>query len=278
MTIDYCIQVGDCLSQEEKSSIEQLIAATFLEIHHIYNNWNPDSEISRLNALPAYQKVPLSKELTSFFATVHHMVILTEGRFDPTIEPFQQLWKQCLRNGHIPSEGQMTELNPAIGWEKVHIENTTFWKEHALTAIDLGGIAKGYAVDLLIEQLLDQGIKNIYVEWGGEIRTAGSHPSGRPWRVGILGSDTLSLRDVAIATSGSYAQNWTIEGVSYTHIFDPHTGQPLQNAVISSVSILAPTCAEADALATALMLFPSLESARLWAQQLPPQYKVVDMY
>ena len=278
MTIDYCVQIGDPLSKEEKNTIEHLITTTFLEVHQIYNNWNPDSEISKLNALSAHQKVSLSKKLASLLAIVHHMVILTEGRFDPTIEPLQQLWKHSLRAGYTPPEEKLAELVPAIGWDKVHFEDAIFWKEHALTAIDLGGIAKGYAVDLLTERLIDHGFTSIYVEWGGEIRTAGTHPSGRPWKVGILGSDALTLRDVAIATSGSYAQNWTIEGVFYTHIFDPHTGRPLQNASISSVSIIAPTCAEADSLATALMLFPSIESAQLWAQQLPPHYKVVDMH
>ena len=262
MTIPYCIQV-----ESTDKAVEEVILSTFSEIHAIYNNWNPASEISQLNQLPAYQKVALSPQLASFLSFVDQMVIQTEGRFDPTVEPLQLLWKHSLQLGQLPSPQDLEKLSPAIGWEKVHLENDLFWKEHPLTAIDLGGIAKGYAVDLLAERLAQLGLRNIYIEWGGEVRTIGPHPEGRPWKVGIQGLSTIDLTNTAIATSGSYMQHWTLDNISYTHIIDPRTQKPLHDSPITSVSVLAPTCAEADAYATALMLFPTKEEALSWAQE-----------
>jgi FAD:protein FMN transferase len=261
------------MDTKKAAAIEALILNTFMEVHRIYNNWNPESEISQLNRLPAKQKVALSLELASFLAQVDRIVAQTEGRFDPTVDPLQRLWKGCLQAGRLPSQEEQEHYAQAIGWNKIHLENGFFWKEHPLTAIDLGGIAKGYAVDLLCERLVHAGYPNVYVEWGGEIRTCGSRSQKEPWRVAIYRPPSLTpfppieLKNSSIATSGSYVQNWEIEQVCYTHIIDPRTQYPLHDAPISSATVIAPTCTEADALATALMLFPSKEEAHFWAEE-----------
>jgi thiamine biosynthesis lipoprotein len=263
MTIPYCIQIGD---HAQSKTIEAIILKTFQEVHQIYNNWNPDSEISRLNTLPAHHPISLSPQLAAFLQIADQLVAHTEGRFDPTMGPLSTLWKEALKQGKIPPSDEHKMFCEAAGWDKIHFENGIFWKEHSLTALDTGGIAKGYAVDLLAKRLEEAGYLNFYVEWGGEIRVKGHHPNNRPWEIGIYGLSSTPLIDQAIATSGSYLQSWTIEDTQYTHIIDPATHLPLHSSPISSATVLAPTCTEADALATALMLFPSLESAHLWAQ------------
>ncbi len=265
MTMPYCIQVGEKLNEVQIDSIKSVIATTFSEIDQIYNNWNPHSEISQLNRLEANQKIPISHELSHFLKKVETLVVETEGRFDPTVAPLCTLWKEALILGTLPDQNTLSLCAEAIGWDRIHCEAGLFWKENGLTALDLGGIAKGYGVDLIVERLEQSGFSQIYVEWGGEIRTLGSHPSGRPWNIGILGGGTLPLSNKAIATSGSYIQNWEVDGVNYTHIIDPHTLQPLHPSQISSASVLAPTCLEADALATAFMLFPTQQEALHWA-------------
>ncbi len=157
-------------------------------------------------------------------------------------------------------------FDPAFG-EAFHLEENCFWKEKNETKLDLGGVAKGYGVDLILERLQENGFHNIYVEWGGEIRVAGRHPANRPWKIAILGGEEMELNDEAIATSGSYQQNWIIDGVLYTHITDPKTQKPLTNPPITSASVRTPTCMEADAIATALMLIPSIKKAEDWAAQ-----------
>jgi len=265
MTIPYCIQVGDPLTKKQNERIQGIILEIISQIHAVYNNWNPDSEISQLKKLPAYQPFQISEPLAQFLTFVGQIVERTEGRFDPTVDPLQHIWKKNLQNGVLPEQSILDSLIQATGWDHVHLEGKTFWKDEALTSLDLGAVAKGYAVDLMTEALQAEGFTSLYIEWGGEIRTVGKHPHHRPWTVGIEGLFPIPLENESIATSGTYIQNWSVDGISYTHIIDPRTCRPLQNCPITSVSVIAPTCAEADALATALMLFPSPEEARSWA-------------
>ncbi|MEZ5314643.1 MAG: FAD:protein FMN transferase [Chlamydiales bacterium] len=254
MTMTYTVQIGD--PNPDLLLVKEIITSTFSEIDKIYNNWNPQSEVSQLNCLSANEKYWLSPELANFLQLVEQIVELTEGRFDPTIGSI----KEDLFKKHLQSEQNF------IGWKTIHLEGNCFWKEHCETLLDLGGIAKGYAVDLLIERLQDAGFQNLFVEWGGEIRVTGQHPQQRPWRVAIFGGEIVELNEEAIATSGNYFQKWTIEGKTYTHIIDPKTTLPLTEGSIESASVVMKTCCEADAVATALMLFSSEEEAYLWAK------------
>ncbi len=245
MTMSFTVQVGD--PHPDLDKIEMLIEESFCTINQIYNNWNPDSEISSLNALKAGQKRRLSAPLATFLHRVDALVAFTEGRFDPTVAPIKKKLVQ----------GKLTAPLECVGWDKIHIEEGIFWKEHSETMLDLGGVAKGYGVDLMTEKLAEAGYRNLYVEWGGEIRTMGAHPHGRPWRVAILGGQTYELTDGAVATSGSYQQSWVIGDATYTHIIDPRTQRPLSNCPINSATVFSDTCLEADAIATACMLFMS---------------------
>lgn len=254
MTMAYTVKVGD--PDPDLCLVQSIIADVFSEIDAVYNNWNPHSEISNLNRLAAGEKQLLSPQLAAFLRRIDRLVEFTEGRFDPTVAPI----KENLLKGSLQTAAD------GVGWDKIHLEGELFWKEHDQTALDLGGAAKGYAVDLILERLQKAGFLNLFVEWGGEIRVAGSHPERRPWKIAILGGDTLELHEEAIATSGSYLQNWTIEETRYTHIIDPKTKCPLSNSTITSASVAYQTCCEADAIATALMLFPSQEEAYAWAE------------
>lgn len=285
MTIPYSIIIGGRLSNKDTQSVFQVIHSTFAEVNDIYNKWNPKSELSRLNDLKAGVRVPLSPQLEHLLSLTNHIVELSDGRFDPTIDPLQKLWADKFILGEEPSPAEIQKIVPAIGWNKIHFANGIFYKDNDLTRLDLGGIAKGYCVDLLVERLNKTGFANVFVEWGGEIRASGQHPDNRPWKVFIsrLGDTdpnqaiaTLSLKDQAIATSGDYLQNWTIqrvgtgEVITYFHIIDPRSYHPLVMTPesVASASVLAPTCALADGLATAAMLFPSLEQAQAWADTL----------
>lgn len=282
MTMDYRILIGGALTSHESERIKEQIQEVFDEVNAIYNYWNPDSEISRLNRLPKGTQASLSPKLEKFLIVTQKIVELTEGRFDPTIASIQQLWKSKLTRGTLPSEEEILAVAPSVGWNLIHVENGKFWKDHDLTALDLGGIAKGYCIDLLIESLMDQGHLNIFVEWGGEIRAAGIHPSQRPWKVFIsrFGNTNpeeaiaqVDLKDQAIATSGDYMQSWKDPSKTektYFHIFNPSQNRPLisEKGSIASASVLAPTCLLADALATAAMIFSSEQEANDWAEAL----------
>lgn len=268
MTMAWEVKIAKKMKAREKARVCEAISATFAKVDLIFNNWNPYSEISRLNQMGAHQKVAISEELALLLHKADILVAFTEGRFDPTIEPLQKLYKASFAKSTLPNKKKIQEVELCIGWDKVHVQEHTFWKDHPKTAIDLSGIAKGYAVDLITENLLALGYANVYVEWGGEIKTMGQHQNGNSWRIAIMGASTIEMKDEAIATSGDLFQRWTIEGVTYTHIFDPKTKQPLEvtSSSIPSVAVKSASCAESDALATALMLFPTTEEARLWAE------------
>lgn len=263
----FCAVIAHPLNNNEIQKLETLFDSIFLTVDNVYNNWNPDSELSLLNKLPAHEKVQISPELSALLHAAQDIYLLSKGKFDPTIEPLQQLWKKYLRAQAIPPQEQIDLLLPAIGWNHVHLEGNLFWKDHPLTAIDVGGISKGYAIDCLANALFEQGYRNFYLEWGGEVRTVGQHVEGRPWRVGIKGMAAVEQENAALATSGDYYQCWDVDGVTYFHIFDPITKKPLVKTSSSIVTtcVQAPSCTLADGLATVLMLFPSPEEAANWA-------------
>ncbi len=284
MTINYRILVGETLDPQQIENVNRIIQETFYEIDSIYNKWNPHSEISQLNQMQAGEKKTLSLPLFHFLERTDYFVMLTDGRFDPTLEPLQQLWKNHLEKGHIPQISDINELKPCLGWDKIHFGNGIFYKDDSRTQLDFGGIAKGYCVDLMIDNLTAAGVKHLYVEWGGEIRATGEHPSGRPWSIFISRLEDsnpenaiakIDLVEQAIATSGDYFQNWTVttmEGKkeTYCHVFDPKKLEPLTKkpGSVASASMIAKDCLTADALAKVLMLFDTEEEARHWMEQL----------
>lgn len=295
MTINYRVIIGTSLQKKEETLVKQIINETFREVDTIYNKWNPKSELSLLNNLQAKEKVALSEKLMRLLIITDRIVKLTEGKFDPTIEPLQKIWRTALEASKTPSLEALKPILLSVGWDNIHFSEGVFWKDHSLTSLDLSGIAKGYAIDLLVEGLKKIGLDNIYVEWGGEVRTFGSHPEGRPWRVFIsrLGDQRpekalalVELHDQALATSGDYLQNWTVRRpgtdsfMHYTHIFDPKTKAPLEmtRQSIASASVLANSCAEADGLATAAMCFDNMEGASLWAENLKKQYPELEFW
>ncbi len=291
MTIDYRIIVG--MNEDDRPELDGIISRTFGEIDRIYNKWNPHSEVSKLNRLRAHEVAAISPELETFLQMTAEMVNLSGGRFDPTIEPLQQIWKDHLELGKIPSQQVIQDILPVVGWDKLHFGRGEFYKDHDMTSFDLGGIAKGYCVDLLLERIVAAGFDNVLVEWGGEIRAHGRHPDERPWRVFVGRFDDgdpqhaithLGLTNQAIATSGDYLQNWSVveDGAEtvYYHIIDPLTAQPLSStmASVASATVVAPTCVQADALATVAMMHPSLAVARAWADRISQQNPAIKFW
>ena len=279
MTMQYRVLIGKTLRKDETREINKIISKTFTEIDEIYNKWNPNSELSSLNKSKAHQKIKLSKELELFLIKTDKLVSLSEGKFDPTIEAIQKLWKSHLKQGTIPHNEEINKLSETVGWAKIHFNEGLFWKEHDLRALDLGGVAKGYAIDLIVERLNDAGYLDVYVEWGGEIRTSGEHPDQRPWKIFVsnLGSadpaSALALIDMdnnAVASSGDYLQNWTVGKTTYFHIINPRTCCPLiaKSDTIYSATVVAKDCMTADVLATTAMMFSNVEEAEKWLEKL----------
>lgn len=276
MYMPYHIQVGGAFKKGKQEKIKQIIEESFALVDQIYNHWNPDSELSKINNLPAHTTIPISPKMFELLHVTDKVVHLSGNSFDPTLGRVIQLWKESLKEGTVPSEETLNFLKPRLGWKHVHFTENSFSKDFEEIYLDLDGIAKGMAVEIIVKNLNTAGFKNVYAEWAGEIKTTGVHPDGRKWIIMILNPiaadpkeqviDKIALQDRAIATSGDYLQYWEINGKYYSHIIDKNNLHPMEirKGSIASATVAANFCPFADGLATAALTKKNEEEVKEW--------------
>lgn len=193
---------------------------------------------------------------------------LTDGAFDPTVKPLLGLYKEVKRSGKLPSEDKIKEILHLVDYRHIVVKDLAIKFSRENVEVTLDGIAKGYIVDQGIAVLRNLGFTDAYVEAGGDLMTIGHRSDGNNWRIGIRNprsddlkaTNTIELSNRAIATSGDYLQYFT-DDKKIHHIINPRTGfSPVETA---SSSILAPTVATADGLATATMVLGPLKAMEL---------------
>ncbi|AHH22740.1 FAD:protein FMN transferase [Chlamydia muridarum str. Nigg] len=271
MTIPYRVVLGETLSFSQKKQAQKEIDQIFDHIDQIFNNWNPFSEISRINRSETLEPISLSPELFSFLCEIDRFHTFSDGRFDPTLGALKNLWLLHLKSQTLPPQELLHSYKQNTGWHLLSLDKTnhTLKKLSPSVQLDLCGAVKGFAVDLL-GIFCSQFCQNYYVEWGGEIKTSGKHPSGRSWAIASSATpEILHLNNSSIATSGNQYQRWYVNKKIYTHILDPLTGIPLEESSypILAVSVIDENCAFADAMATALTTFTSKQEALDWAKK-----------
>jgi len=235
-----------------------------VELNQQMSTYIPDSEISRFNALPGASELEVSDALAFVVAESLRISQDSGGAFDPTVGPLVNLWGFG-PDGRIetaPTDAEIEAVRSRVGYANISLlENPTRLKKAGDQYLDLSAIAKGYGVDMLAELLEAQGIKNYLVEIGGELRAKGVKPEGEHWRIAIESPLTsersigriINVKDIGIATSGDYRNYFEEKGVRFSHTIDPATARPISHR-LASVTVLSETCAEADALATTLMV------------------------
>ncbi|NQU74784.1 MAG: FAD:protein FMN transferase [Planctomycetes bacterium] len=234
-------------------------------VNTVMSAYLPESNLSRLNSTRAGEEVELNKTLMTVLLEARRYTYLTDGAFDPTCGRLFALWKSAMESGNLPADEQVVAALAQTGWDKIELKEQTGTAVKSIDGlrIDLGAIAKGYAVDLAVESLRSAGLAGGLVEVGGEVRVFGPAPNGGAWLVGIQHPfrDTdragrpafcgkLALSEVAVASSGNYQRFRVIAGKRYSHIDDPRTGRPAEKA--PSVTVIAADCTTADIWATAL--------------------------
>ncbi len=240
----------------------QAAFARLKELNGIFSDYDPHSELSRLSATAGSGKgVPVSDPLWDVLSQSQAWSQASEGAFDITVGRIVKLWRIARRAKRMPPEDQLREALATVGYERLQLDCTshTAVLQTEGTQLDLGGIAKGYATDAALQVLREHGCPRALVDGGGDI-SLGDPPPGRGgWRIGVAPLDAaaepsqfLTLANCAVATSGDAFQHVTLNGVRYSHIVNPQTGLGLSN--ISSVTIIAPSGATADALASAVSL------------------------
>ncbi len=171
-----------------------------------------------------------------------------------------KLWRRARRTGRLPAPESLAEARRLTSYEKIHLDEKTnsVRLEREGMQLDLGGIAKGYAVDEAMKVLERHGIRSALVAAGGDIRVSLAPPVARGWVIRIAPLDSadghssgdLLLREQAVSTSGDAEQYAEIDGIRYSHIVDPKTGLGLRGP--SSVTVVAPSATGSDSLATAV--------------------------
>ena len=181
----------------------------------------------------------------------------TDGAFDITIAPLVELWGITSDSPRVPSQAEIDALLPLVGYEHVHQSEFCSISLDEGCSVDLGGIAKGYAADLLRAQLEKEGVTSATLDLGGDVFVMGRKTDGSDWRIAVKDpADTesylgvVSAADKFIVTSGVYERYFEENGVRYHHILDPKTGCPAESGLVS-VTVLCENGAWADALSTA---------------------------
>ncbi len=229
------------------------------ELEQVFSDYREDSEVSKLSALAGTGEwARASNDLYNVLIFSRQVTDRSEGAFDFTSGALTKLWRRAFRQETIPTEDEINEAKATAGFKYVKLGNGQDVRiiQPGLR-LDFGGVAKGYAVDEAMKILKKRGVTRALVDGGGDI-AAGSPPPGQSdWKIkrtiyedGELKEITHPIADQAIATSGDTYRFLEHDGKRYSHIIDPRTGYGITNKKI--VSVVAPTCAVADAWATAL--------------------------
>lgn len=245
------------------------------DIERAMSVYIPASDISRLNAAAGEGMVPISTHTRRTLEAGIAYAEGTGGAFDPTVAPLVNLWGFHQRAVPLtpPTPEELHTALRTVGYRHVVISNSAAALRRPGMRIDLGGIAKGYAVDQGFDALVRANIQHFMLDIGGNLRVRGTSRPNKPWTIGIRNPfesgriiGTLQLPSgMAVATSGNYERFVTIEGRRYAHIIDPRTGMPVQG--MAGVTVVCPSATQADALSTALFVLGPTGAREVLAAQ-----------
>jgi len=268
-------------------------AAVMEEMHRIdrlMSPHKPASELSRINRDAAHKPVPLSEEMLRLLQRALEFSRLSGGAFDISYAAVGALYDY--RAGTVPDAAALASARQAVGWQQLELDNRahTLRFGHPGMRIDLGGFAKGHAVDNAVAILKRRGIRHAYVAAGGDSRVIGSRvmdtqgpdgPASRPWTIAIRDPRSadgvvavLPLEDCAVSTSGDYERCFERNGLRHHHLIDPATGDSARLA--RSVTVLGPDGLSTEALGKAVFVLGPAAGLALLAQVPGTDAVVVD--
>ena len=250
------------VTYQSDSDMTYSIKDALRKVDYSLSPFNKESVITAIND---NKDVRPDKMFMDVFQMAMDVSRETEGAFDITVAPLVNAWGFGFKSGQKPTPRQVDSLKQIIGYQKILVDDGMVRKQDPRMMLDCSAIAKGYGADVVADVLRRHGVKNFMVEIGGEIVTSGVNPDRLPWKVGVIKptDDSLSVShelqtilnvtDVAMATSGNYRNFYYEGGKKFAHTIDPQTGYPVQHSLLSA-TVLAKTCAIADAYATSFMV------------------------
>ena len=255
--------VVKCNTSHSAAEIESRIAAIDSEMKASMSIFNEASLLSRINR---NECDGLDNHLSYNIELAERFYTLSDGAYDITVTPLTDVWGFGRDNS--AESPNIDSILQFVGYDLIAIEEGRLVKQDSRVAIDLNSIAKGYTVDVVGQELEAMGIVDYVVNIGGEIRCRGRNAEGKHWAIGIetpydgnMSMDSIEkiieIKDGALATSGNYRRFYINDlGEKITHTIDPRTGYSVSSTLLSA-TVVAPTCAEADAAATMFMALGS---------------------
>jgi len=224
------------------------------EVDRKFNVLNAESPLYRFN----HENVPITDpEILALLETSFEVSSESGGAFDVTVYPLVDLWGFFRGASAVPARADIAACLENVGWRQLQIENGVLTRPRDGVKIDLGAIAKGYAVGEAVKVLKSAGVTSALIDAGGDIFAIGEL-QGRPWKVGIRNPrgegviGVLDVSDLTIVTSGDYERFFEKDGVRYHHILDPASGYPASG--LMSVTVICGDAVRGDGLSTALFV------------------------
>jgi thiamine biosynthesis lipoprotein len=263
----------------DAEKLRAIVDDAFAEIGRIdrlMSHYDPESPLSRLNREAARGPVPVEAELFDFLAECLRQSRDSDGAFDVTVGPLVRAWGFFRGEGRLPPPAEIEGLRRRVGYRHVALdpERRTVRFARPGMELDLGGIAKGYAVDRVVALLRERGVGAALVSAGGSsVYGLGAPPGQAAWEVRVQDplhpsrdAFTVALRDLSLSVSGSSYKSFAVGGRTYSHIMDPRSGRPAEG--ILSVAVLSLSATVGDALDNALFV-EGVAKARRHVARLP---------
>lgn len=231
-------------------------------VDQTFSTFNDESIISKINR---NEPVKLNQMFIEVFDLAKTVSKDTHGAFDITVAPLVNVWGFGFKSGTPPTKAVIDSLRLLTGYEKVKLIGSKVRKQDPRIMLDCSAIAKGYGSDVVAQYLRSRDVENFMIEIGGEIVVQGNSDKRLPWKIGVTKptddstqvnnelQTVLNVTNTAMATSGNYRRFYYKNGKKYAHTIDPKTGYPVQHNILSA-TVLANTCAKADAYATSFMV------------------------
>lgn len=242
--------------------------------------FSDSSMISLINQRAGFERVNISPQIEFLLRESIMYSSLSDGAFDITTLPLSKLWGFMGTKQRVPTEEEIKETRYLIGYENIMLTQkndlpAVYFKKTGMQ-IDLGAIAKGFICDELMRGIRASGIDDVMVNIGGNIRVHGNAKYGRPWKIGIQNPRdksailmVITLKDMAVSTSGDYEQFFMHEDKRYAHVINPRTGYPVENNVLG-VTVVTSSAMAADALSTACFVL-GVDASRKMLKNVPYQ-------
>jgi len=265
MGTSFSVKVVEPPDDADLGALADRVESSIYDVERRMSTYLPESELMRFNSSDSLDWQSVSPELCAAVAGALAIGRRTGGAFDVTIGPLVELWGfgAGARRDAPPQAAAIEAARGMAGLRHVQAdcERPAIRKQLPLLQIDLSGFAKGYAVDRAAAVLDSAGIRDYLVEIGGELRASGQSARGEPWAIAVeqpqAGGRSIravyGLSNAAMATSGDYRNFFEYGGTRYSHTIDPRSGRPVTHAG-ASVTVVANLAAEADGLATALLV------------------------